>query len=596
MATANQISAQKLEEEKRANHAQEEIKRDDQKLEKRGQNLSFLGRFVPSGKINMPMKLKGGNSPDWYNGNPQIAKDAANLSFNAVAGTNPQIEKYTFSRQGGTSATKEQAVPGIMVLNYIPVLPHSGSDNKVTHDVIIAFQSQYVAVRKRNSGAKNYDVSNYVSYIYALHGFVLAISDMIRAYQACITYKDANSYFGEQLVRAMGYDYASLSENLADFRTMLNTKIQAFNAAFKMPVVMPWFLRAMWMNTRVFKDSDIPQAQLYLYKTEGFYKYGDLDTTSKFIKRPINMTATDCNNLLTELFNAILFSEDAGTISGDIEKEFDGSLFKIKEVAENDVLEVVLDDRSLNQIQNIEFKGKLDPSSPIDVSISLTTGDISQVIQLQVTDQLIPATGNAQVDAYTLDDLTDKRHITISNDKNLTPAEVLEISKCKAEGYFFFGPTQDTSATSDGAYIFTRITHCNTEVFTYGQVFYNGGAYTRGVTTTDYSRITGVLEFGQIPVVGGRMNSLNTGYNYVDFKQVIETERVMSNFDWAPMLPWYLLVLEVNQSESNVNLAVASSMFYSGDIGRFAPFDTDVLDNMNTAIVHSVFAINKFAN
>lgn len=280
--------------------------------------------------IERGMESDSRNDISWYNRNPELLKAASTFPFASILGE-PRESIY-----GGDPIS---AVSGIMVLPWSPAL---GVDDVAVNQ---AFNSMYSYIVHANS--RNYSYSSADLGILCLAGIQVfsIISSMIRAYGTVKYYQERNYYFPEGLLKAMGFKYKNMRENLSKIWFDINNLIDQTRQIW-VPDVLPIADRWYFMNSMMFTDAPDNISQTYLYVQDAYYIFSEtgLKTGSSLIMidedgLPVDIDAgTDSTRYTTNHFNpasqqydwstwvavaqamidALVQSEDRGIIFGDV--------------------------------------------------------------------------------------------------------------------------------------------------------------------------------------------------------------------------------------------------------------------------------------
>lgn len=317
---------------------------EDQKFEKEGAETS-----------------KKYNDPMWYAKNEQMLRDAASYSYNNPIGM--PLPKNLW--QGGPStgaglAANPEFVPSLMS---IKVLPTIGVSEDSSSPANLAANNIYAYVRYQNSGAKNYDQADLMLYLLAMDSIYACWNWMKRIYGYMQMYSQYNMTLPRVFATADRISFDTFQSSLADFRLFLN-RTAAQISSFCVPAVMPFFIRHSWMFSNIYKDSDSNKAQMYMFNPIAFYMYSETSSTNggELIPMPITDLTSNTfqiNSLsvletyLTNLINAVAYSEDIGVMSGDILKAYgQDRLFKLTPVEPDYSVIPVYNEEVLNQIHN----------------------------------------------------------------------------------------------------------------------------------------------------------------------------------------------------------------------------------------------------
>ena len=586
--TSNQINNRSVEEQKRSNRAKEkETERSNrtkeaetyrsnkasESLERRGQNIKGANDLLKtvSGVIegrskagtDAILKLIGAaNDPSWYNLDPQVVKDVASLSYFAPLGRFQTFGNHLNNVASSTSTLDGEfkaMVPGCMVLNFTPSIGLGGTDE--TNAANVAAKNVYAYVRYNNSGAKNYEANDLMLYLLAMDSLYIAYGHACKLYSLALTAKSQNYYYPSGIFKAMGYDIDSFTGNLANFRSWINTLAVKLNS-YNVPNAMPFFDRHVWLVTNIFKDYEISKSQDYLFCPHKLYRYNDTHgylepvTIRSLTNSGSDMTVTDFMTVVNGMLEKVVSSEDIGIMSGDILKAYGSDkLYNVFQIQENFHIESTYSAEVLSQIQAATVVGRLtNDYIGQDANGHILTGSISSG-----TPYIIDSSA-----AYQLADSV----------RSITPGQAFnQIVKDKAVLNMYkddVSPDDNMVASRlttmigvpDGVY--SRVTSCGSEIV-------------NQVSIVDSSEVrTNSIPFYR-SVFNGFIN-VETTFSSVMFKSLF----TYSKFDWAPILPVYLLS------------STGSAVNYIGDIADFANYtvlESEVVDRMHSVALLSMFGV-----
>lgn len=297
------------------------------------------------------------NDPAWYIPTDQNLSDVATFSFNHPAGYRSGAHsRYVNASQttGFYSVDTKETVPGVASLRLMPTI---GTSSDETSAVNIAAMNMYSAIRRANSGAKNYDAPDLMQVVLAVGQVYSCISWLMRLYGYTNVYSSQNAYVPRALVEANGVNWASLANNQNDFRARINQLVLQINA-INVPKGLPIFDRWFHIYEKCYSDSNTPQAQIYQTVPEGFLYRSDETGTLTFTRLPFyeDGELMDYETIIiyaNQMINSLLYSEDVGTISGDVLKAFgDGGIYRLPIIPEDYSVIPTLSDEIRSQYEN----------------------------------------------------------------------------------------------------------------------------------------------------------------------------------------------------------------------------------------------------
>lgn len=572
--TSNQVNYARNLEEKRANKAKErENTRSNKAREtethrsnKANERLTGRGQLIraTTDTIGNVAKAAGGigslvgaiNDPSWYNKDPQLVKDVANISFNTPMGR-PIGDEITVANAAGASATEPARIaPGVMALRYFTT--PGMTDGSVSDAVNIAARNIYSYVRYANSGASNYEPVDLMMYLLAMDSLYTLYAWGVRTY-AILNYASRYSgYYPTALAHAIGLkmggsadDWTSNLSNVRAFINQFGIKISAFNV----PSNFPYFNRHIWMVSNIFKDMDIRRSQVYAFTPSWVFQYQFLGGGLA----PVNFTPTpggetggltfkDYQVICEQTLALLNGNEDIGIMSGDILKAYgEANMFRVDTVPESVDLPFVYSDEVLSQIAGASV-------IPVDYSSTniLQDGKNRIAIGTRKTD-----TGLLDVEGY---------YVSWAQAYEFTKTSVL-VNMLKDD------PTPDdvmVATRLSATYAAESSNKC--KLTTYG---------TEIIVRTDIHTFNG----------SGKEVSLTATSNYIPastWDNLTDFLNAVIKFDWAPDYAYIVI-------QEDTSFAVLRSV-HTQDFGNIATIKAENLRNMHYVAVLSEFAVMDVGN
>ena len=299
------------------------------------------------------------NDPTWYFKQATLLNDVASFSFSHPLGevlvannADPTHE----SRNGALSS-----IPGLMSLTLIPT---PGISTDAQSPLNLAAQNAYSFVRRTNSGAVNYNAPDLMLYFLASDSLYMAWNWMKRIYGYASTYSAQNKYLPVAYAAADCVDLEDIYSNLADFRAFLNMAANRISA-FAVPATFNLMVRHSWVFSNIFKDSDTTKAQQYILIPALFYQYDETTSPNGGVLAPVNVTYTrpsspytfkQLRDMLNDMINAMQYSEDIGTMSGDMIKAYgESGLFKLSQIDPDYRVDAIYSKEVLTEFENCEY-------------------------------------------------------------------------------------------------------------------------------------------------------------------------------------------------------------------------------------------------
>lgn len=292
------------------------------------------------------------NDSSWYIPTDQNVKDVANFSYNTILGydtNNANI--YTID---SIESQTERVIPGIATYFMLPTV---GISTDETSAMNIAAVDLYGSIRRHISGSRSYDPSDLMQVIIGIASCYSALNWAFRIYGLCNTYSSQNRYIPRYLVQAQKVNFDDVLAHMADFRSTLN-RLALQIASINVPKNIPLFDRWWHIYDKIYADSNTPQAQIYLCAPSGFLYREDTSGSLSFHQLPAFvtdklMTVDDITTYLTQQVNSLLYSEDVGTISGDVLRAFgDSGVYRINMIEESYSVVPDLSDEIREQLEN----------------------------------------------------------------------------------------------------------------------------------------------------------------------------------------------------------------------------------------------------
>lgn len=321
--------------------------------------------------VNSSFAPKAGeNDISWYSKNPQLLLaagafpypyrpgmqfDAASVwNWSSTANT-PPID-YTFQ------------VPGVLALEWIPSI---GQSRLATDPASVTAKQIYARVRAAYSGELSVDAPDFMMYLLALDSVFSYIAAMKRIYRTLNAYTIQNHILPDRVLSAMGISASMavyLRQNMTRFWQAINTLVLQ-SRQFTCPAIMDVFNRHYWMSDNVYLDAPMLNAQMYVFKQQGYYIFNELpvdeagNLASGLSLMPTPFDNTDPRNNVDEvnafygfgvnLLTSLIQWDEAYTINGYLQRAYEGTgSFVVEEIPQSEVLVPVYVEEVLMQIEN----------------------------------------------------------------------------------------------------------------------------------------------------------------------------------------------------------------------------------------------------
>lgn len=313
------------------------------------------------------------NDPQWYYKQEQILNDVASFSFSHPLGARIDLSEMYPSNPQSQFAT---SIPGVWACD-IALAPGISVDAQ--SPLNLGAQNVYTFVRKSNSGAINYNAPDLMLYLIAMDSLYSAWNWMKRIYGEASVYSQVNKYKPLAYAAADRVDLENIVSNLADYRAYLNMAANRISS-FCVPATFNLMVRHSWMFSNIYTDSETTKAQNYMFTPAVFYQYDETTSPNGGVLAPVNIgftpTAsakrlkfTDLQVILDDMINALQYSEDIGTMSGDILKAYgEGGLFKLSLIDTDYKIDAVYNREVLTQFENAVFWGN--PNELTDANLN----------------------------------------------------------------------------------------------------------------------------------------------------------------------------------------------------------------------------------
>lgn len=526
------------------------------------------------------------NDPSWYTRYPELASDASKFPFSLPLGKPLPIDVNSTYMD---TSMYYASVPGVMEINWTPTIGISDSKNSAVN---IAAREIYSFVRHANSGHSNYDAPDLMMYLLAMDSAYSMYAAAVRAYGTMMLYNGMNRYAPKSLVEAQGFSFDDLSQNLAQFRWVINQMAYKLSALY-VPSGMTYYDRHIWMNSSMFVDGESAKSQTYVFRQEAIYIYDATKSNNYQVRlKYVNisdeygsvlpngvseggmaalnlMKVSDFERMMNDIINPILADEAMNIMSGDILKAFGSSnLFIVSPIDENYVTVPVYSKEVMSQIQNLTVMGTIDrtggyaPGNGADIIQVVYEEDFSSaIIQTLLfsnkvdtdTTWILSKTETSAYSVLELDRILTCEHNNPSSDEILVATRLMNI--CTAFQV-------DTS--EDRPYYMATPTTCSTEVVNSLKMWVTqaDGNYRTISLTTPYIAFEATV--AQIPNTWDLLNS-------------------MAAFDWHPTIPSVGL-----KTDSTLS---ATFCGYWCETMDYTVLTSQDLERMHEACLYSMFQV-----
>lgn len=553
--TSNQIAYKQAQEQARSNKANESIKKEGLK-EQRRSNRTREGIEIGKTVSSLAKVIGAANDPSWYNLDKQLVKDVASVAYGQPLGS--LVRSYT--TQG--NVTK---FPGIMSIHFIPTIGITGKTD--TTPINVAAKNIYGFVRYANSGARNYEAVDLMLYLLAIDSAITQLQFAKTLYSVALTAKGENWFYGKAMLsQLLGGNSAGAEDilsNLSQFRTAINTFAVQLNS-FYVPNTMPIYQRHAWIVSNIFKDHAVKKSQTYHFIPEVYYTYDDVNgklvpNFTPYAGLGNDPTVANIVAMFNSIITAFTTSEDIGIMSGDILKAYgNDGVFFFDSITEDYHIEATYSPEVLSQINAATLVGSCDDGSIEDFSVDIYQDGLGNILM-----------GNAT---------TKTNVITIPNLTNPEQSTTFQYNPLCINMYKDDVSPDDTMvATRLMAYISSgtggkrTVTICGTELCLYATMqYFNSGSSEATADTTQ--------------LYWGMSYPLNSNSTSAAFFRATQSLKDYSKFDWAPRISFALQVALTAPA-----ITGHAFIYDSMDVANFA-----IISESDLAAMHGVAILSEF--
>lgn len=304
-------------------------------------------------------RLSSLNDLSWYAHNPSLLQAAASLPFPYRPGMLIPTGKIgPLSASNTQDITLSAGFPGVAALPWVPSI---GVSRNVTDPASIAAKEIFAKVREKFSGSIEADPPDFVIYLLALDSAFSAIGALKRIYRVLTVYTPDNYLVPDALLYALGIPEGVIpvwKENRMQLFQYIN-ELVGMTQKFACPDVMDLLRRHYWMNDNVYLDAPLPNAQMYVFRQEAFYKFTMLNDPQGVLAGGLSGVAMNyaspetAYQTVRDMINALASSDDAYIISGYLMRAFEGNpTFTVDGIGLDERFTPVYVEEVLAQIEN----------------------------------------------------------------------------------------------------------------------------------------------------------------------------------------------------------------------------------------------------
>lgn len=494
------------------------------------------------GKDGLPWK----NDWHYYAPSEQIVKDIASLPFSRLPGLTWSLPKrYGADHNIGT------VQPSVMSIDYV-MMP--GQSNNPSSAINMAGKRLFTYIRRKNSGAANYEAADLLMYILAMREIYAKYFQVKRAIGVASGFYMQNRSIPAALFQAMGINYDGVPDQIAQLRGRANLIAQKINS-FAVPKYFKVFERDAYVSSFIFADARGERAQFYVFHSQYYRVWDPTGSTAGTQLNTKSLGGTTSIgamlDAIDEMLDALFYDSDANIIAGDTLKAFaDSDLYKVQEIPDDYIILPVFDEDILMQIHNLNFFPVRLDSTYLTQQLNITQeAGSGGVLLTNVTSQTL----DADTSGFFFDSMKD----------DVTPTDILEWSRlmCGAR----------SSASKDVTYGLELVLGFNIH-------------YTRGSSSSHSYWVTlpistMLCEPASIP--GATTNSP------AFYVSTVNSIALLTNFDWAPMLKFYPGDNDAN--DIMVDGVDCKPIIPIGDIQKLTIIDFSTVKTINDNAVYAAF-------
>jgi len=277
------------------------------------------------------------NDPNWYFSSPELATQAAELSFQNYLGTGPVISNYSVPsimtfRMNPSPGTSYQLIQGATTLPSDANVKAADSTNLTsslfteTRDGINLMSTKLYTLLSTYSGrTSNYGPQD-IGIMHLALGSLVEFTEYIRrAFGVAMTYNPRNRMLPLGLLAAMGVDGDDLMKNLANYRMRFNVAIARVN---QIPILdnIGYLRKCREIYQKIYVDEVSAMAQYYLYMPNSVWLLHEESigswTHGSWLETVVIPTGTNTVgsllSILERMINALLFSSTYNIVYSDL--------------------------------------------------------------------------------------------------------------------------------------------------------------------------------------------------------------------------------------------------------------------------------------
>lgn len=319
------------------------------------------------------------NPPELYYPDENIGKAIANLPYNIPTG----MKFPPYSEGVSTTHLKKSTNATIPILMRIDYVAGYGSFSGAVAAINTAARAMDTVVRKANSGSKNYESSDLMTYFMAMDQIYVRMLRLRKILRLTGLFDFMNRGLPKTIVEmGCGINYSDLVKNYANYRGKFNLLVRKINMQFAVPNTFKLFVRRAIMEDGIFGDSTSARGQAYIFNLRGYYQWTGTQPGGSALKfKTLDWDDLIPHTFLSELesveadVDALVGVQDIATMSGDVLKAFgEDRCFSLVPLKEDDyITSFTMNEDVLSQIENATILG-----GTVSGNTFVTVGDIIQ--------------------------------------------------------------------------------------------------------------------------------------------------------------------------------------------------------------------------
>lgn len=256
------------------------------------------------------------NDIGWWDKFKELYDPATKANFDKITGA--AVQNLT-GPQPNTSVTVNNtgdAIPGIMRINYIPVIGVASDANDPVNQL---FNTMYADIASKTSGALQLQQADLAMFVTSMSSIVTSIGVIRRAFEYYNVWMAKNYYYPYGLLDSMWMNVDDIKVNYNSYLSQFNALLVNFNH-LGVPNFVDVFARHYALAHNVWIDEANSNAQLELFFPVGGYVYDDTSETGGMLKYTDSpyRGMVGCLQFLNRQLEAWRNSSDLPTITGAI--------------------------------------------------------------------------------------------------------------------------------------------------------------------------------------------------------------------------------------------------------------------------------------